>query len=86
MQIREKGEIPLLGRVSVFILNSECFLIVEHRPLGRKRIIKAVTAVKDGRVLWVGTEMRVFPLFDSMVTDGQTDGWTDGWTDGQSLL
>ena len=51
MQIREKGEIPLLGRVSVFILNSECFLIVEHRPLGRKRIIKAgYTATSYGRV------------------------------------
>ena len=35
--------------------------------------------VADG---WAGAEMRVFPLFDSMVTDGRTDRPTDG----QSLL
>ena len=39
---------------------------------------------------WAGAEMRVFPLFDSMVTDRRTDGRTDkrtdGRTDGQSLL
>ena len=35
--------------------------------------------VADG---WAGAEMRVFPFFDSWVTDG----WTDGRTDGQSLL
>ena len=29
--------------------------------------------VADG---WAGAEMRVFPLFDSMVTDGPTDGRT----------
>ena len=28
--------------------------------------------------------MRVFPLFDSMVTDGPTDGWMDSWTDGRT--
>ena len=39
--------------------------------------------VADG---WAGAEMRVFPLFDSMVTDGRMDGPTDGRTDGQSLL
>ena len=39
---------------------------------------------------WAGAEMRVFTLFDLIVTDGPTDGGTDGrtdgWTDGQSLL
>ena len=40
-------------------------------------------SVADG---WAGAEMRVFPLFDSMVTDGPTNGRTDGRTDGQSLL
>ena len=39
--------------------------------------------VADG---WAGAEMRVFPLFDSSVTDQPTDGQTDGRTDGQSLL
>ena len=39
--------------------------------------------VADG---WAGAEMRVFPLFDSSVTDQRTDGPTDGRTDGQSLL
>ena len=28
-------------------------------------------SVADG---WAGADMRVFPLFDSMVTDGRTDG------------
>ena len=37
--------------------------------------------VADG---WAGAEMRVFPLFDSMVTDRRTDGPTDGWTDGRT--
>ena len=37
-------------------------------------------SVADG---WAGVEMRVFPLFDSMVTDGRP---TDGPTDRQSLL
>ena len=65
MQIREKGEIPLLGRVSVFIINSECFLIVKHRPLGRKRIIKAgYTATCYGRVGTVGRDGNArFPTF-----------------------
>ena len=40
-------------------------------------------SVADG---WAGVEMRVFPLFDSMVTDGRTDRPTDRLTDGQSLL
>ena len=30
--------------------------------------------VADG---WAGAEMRVFPLFDSMVTDRRTDGRTE---------
>ena len=34
-------------------------------------------SVADGRA---GAEMRVFPLFDSMVTDGRTDGPTNGRT------
>ena len=34
--------------------------------------------VADG---WAGAEMRVFPLFDSSVTDRRTDGPTDGRTD-----
>ena len=29
--------------------------------------------VADG---WAGAEMRVFPLFDSSVTNRRTDGWT----------
>ena len=33
---------------------------------------------------WAGAEMRVFPLFDSMVTDGPTDGPTDRRTDGRT--
>ena len=33
--------------------------------------------VADG---WAGAEMRVFPLFDSMVTDRRTDRRTDGRT------
>ena len=33
--------------------------------------------VADG---WAGAEMRVFPLFDSSVTDQRTDGPTDGRT------
>ena len=75
MQIREKGEIPLLGRVSVFILNSECFLIVEHRPLGRKRIIKAgYTATSYGRVGTVGRDGNArFPTFQLVVTDRRMD-------------
>ena len=86
MQIREKGEIPLLGRVSVFILNSECFLIVEHRPLGRKRIIKAgYTATSYGRVGTVGRDGNArFPTFRldhyDRLTDRQTDRPTDGRT------
>ena len=36
-------------------------------------------SVADG---WAGADMRIFPLFDSMVTDGRMDGPTDG----QSLL
>ena len=40
-------------------------------------------SVADG---WAGVDMRVFPLFDSMVMDGRTDGRMDGRTDGQSLL
>ena len=77
MQIREKGEIPLLGRVSVFILNSECFLIVEHRPLGRKRIIKAgYTATSYGRVGTVGRVGNArFPTF-RLDHYGRTDGRT----------
>ena len=35
-------------------------------------------SVADG---WAGAEMRVFPLFDSMVTDGPTDRPTDRRTD-----
>ena len=31
-------------------------------------------SVADG---WAGAEMRVLPLFDSMVTDGRTDQRTD---------
>ena len=34
-------------------------------------------SVADG---WAGAEMRVFPLLDSMVTDGPTNQWTDGRT------
>ena len=34
--------------------------------------------VADG---WAGAEMRVFPLLDSMVTDGPTNQWTDGRTE-----
>ena len=57
---------------------------VETRPDTRP-------SVADG---WAGAEMRVFPLFDLMVTDGPmdrrtdrpTDLRTDGPTDGQSLL
>ena len=30
-------------------------------------------SVADG---WAGADVRVFSLFDSMVTDGPTDGWT----------
>ena len=40
-------------------------------------------SVADG---WAGADMRVFPLFDSMVTDGRTNRPTDQPTDGQSLL
>ena len=29
------------------------------------------------------TEMRVFPLFDLIITDGRTDGRTNGWKDGR---
>ena len=35
-------------------------------------------SVADG---WAGAEMRVFSLFDSMVTDGPTNGRTNGRTD-----
>ena len=34
-------------------------------------------SVADG---WAGAEMRVFPLFDSIITDRQTDGRMDGRT------
>ena len=37
--------------------------------------------VADG---WAGAEMRVFPLFDSSVTDGRTDQPTDQPTDGRT--
>ena len=39
--------------------------------------------VADG---WAGADMRVFPLFDSIITDQRTDGPTDGPTDGKSLF
>ena len=39
--------------------------------------------VVDG---WAGAEMRVFPLFNSSVTDQPTDQPTNQPTDGQSLL
>ena len=32
------------------------------------------------------SKMLVFPLFDSITTDGRTDGPMDQWMDGQSLL
>ena len=38
-------------------------------------------SVADG---WVRAEMRVFPLFDSMVTDQQMDRRTDGQMDGRT--
>ena len=38
-------------------------------------------SVADG---WAGAEIRVFPLFNSSVTDQRTDGPTDGRTDGAS--
>ena len=38
-------------------------------------------SVADG---WAGAEMRVFPLFDSMVTDRRTDRRTDRPTDGRT--
>ena len=37
--------------------------------------------VADG---WAGAEMRVFPLFNSSVTDRRTDGPTNGRTDGRT--
>ena len=53
-------------------------LLIKTRPDRRP-------SVADG---WAGAEIRIFPLFDSMVTDQRTDGWTngrtDGWTDGQT--
>merc|ERR1712074_173608 len=38
--------------------------------------------VADG---WAGAEMRVFPLFNSSVTDRPTNQPTDGWTDKASF-
>ena len=37
--------------------------------------------VADG---WAGAEMRVFLLFDSIITDQRTDRRTDGPTDGRT--
>ena len=37
--------------------------------------------VADG---WAGAEMRIFPLFNSSVTDRRTDRQTDGQTDGRT--
>ena len=37
--------------------------------------------IADG---WAGAEMRVFPLFNSSVTDRRTDRWTDEWMDGRT--
>ena len=47
---------------------------------GARKITRPDTwpSVADG---WAGAEMRVFPLFDSIITDGPTDGRTDRRTD-----
>ena len=47
----------------------------EGKKRGNERKTRPDTrpSVADG---WAGAEMRVFPLFDSMVTDGPTDGRT----------
>ena len=39
--------------------------------------------VADG---WAGADMRVFPLFDPIITDGWTGGPTDGSTNGRTKL
>ena len=60
---------------------------MRHALLNRKDTESEVTrpdtrpSVADG---WAGAEMRVFPLFDSMVTDGPTDRPTDRPTDGRT--
>ena len=47
---------------------------VREREREKKTRPDTRPSVADG---WAGAEMRVFPLFDSMVTDGRTDGRTD---------
>ena len=53
---------------------------MEEEEEGRRRKTRPDTRppVADG---WAGAEMRVFPLFDSSVTDRPTNQPTDGRTD-----
>ena len=55
--------------------------MVRKRRLRETRPDTRPIPVADG---WAGAEMRVFPLFNSSVTDGPTDQPTDQPTDGQT--
>ena len=61
----------------------ERLYLLERQGRGRQTRPDTRPQVADG---WAGAAMRVFSLFDSIITDGRTDGPTDGPMDGQSFL
>ena len=82
---------PYLCPRTITITSTQCVIykspctakpiLVKLKERKRKTRPDTWPPVADG---WAGAEMRVFPLFDSIITDRRTDGPTDGRTNGRT--